>query len=364
MLSTVRVAAMALRAHHVLASDAMAAVEQGAFDAALDSDGARCAFEGPEDLFGWVRENGGFIDRRLELSTGPDPSNQLRGIFASARIASDEVLAEIPWHLLITDTDCDGVARLRSELAKGRCSQFWPYLRELRDHTVDIPNAWPTEVLGLVSALPPHDWTRHSRWYSSACGGDMSDPASARALLLYVARSDQFGMSPVFDSINHRAGTWTSIGTSWHPPDSMVIKAIRDIDASEQLYNNYHNDEAAQYLRDYGFVAPTPRTWRVVAGGRDLTFSELDDASVHLGFKATGHLLASFVTAASAMLAQLQTNTTFEPSCGGGAPGRPAKRSEVAARQHALATSYRSAYANALSKAIAGAESRARGMEL
>ncbi|CAK0825141.1 unnamed protein product, partial [Prorocentrum cordatum] len=121
--------------------------------------GRGCEFDGPEDLFDWVRSRGGLVDQRLfvhegaagrgvfarEASRGgqdvpqsrralerrpPGPPRGARRLRFLA-IGSGETIVSVPFELMILERDhpCDTVRVLSEELRKGRCSTYWPYLR-------------------------------------------------------------------------------------------------------------------------------------------------------------------------------------------------------------------------------------------
>ncbi len=56
-------------------------------------------------LFNWIRSNGGYINEKLEFSTGSNPDWTIRGIFTKEDIANNEVLFEIPHHLELCHVD-------------------------------------------------------------------------------------------------------------------------------------------------------------------------------------------------------------------------------------------------------------------
>ncbi|CAK0825143.1 unnamed protein product, partial [Prorocentrum cordatum] len=93
--------------------------------------GRGCEFDGPEDLFDWVRSRGGLVDQRLFVHEGAAG----RGVFAREAIGSGETIVSVPFELMILERDhpCDTVRVLSEELRKGRCSTYWPYLRFVKD---------------------------------------------------------------------------------------------------------------------------------------------------------------------------------------------------------------------------------------
>eukprot|EP00927_Polykrikos_kofoidii_P059232 TRINITY_DN5437_c0_g1_i2.p1 TRINITY_DN5437_c0_g1~~TRINITY_DN5437_c0_g1_i2.p1 ORF type:complete len:389 (+),score=45.36 TRINITY_DN5437_c0_g1_i2:57-1223(+) len=229
------------------------------------------------EMLEWVVAEGGYVNPKLEMSTGPNPDQHLRGIFATSRIGYGETLARIPQRVCISSTTpCSVVDRLRAELVKGNASFFWPYLRQLESYVVEIPEVWSPAVLALLGDLPqaentPTDWTRHSAWFESGCHGNMSDTFAVRAMLLYVTRAngkgDSYMLTPIYDSFNHRNGVYLNTKLSFDVWDdsleeSMFITARHDIEEGQQVYMSY-GEGTLRNFRDYGFIEQFPQMWHL-----------------------------------------------------------------------------------------------------
>jgi len=257
-------------------------------------------------FFDWVRSVGGRVDSRLELSTGPDPAWTIRGIFATEAIAAEEEIIIVPEAAqLCHKAPCGLIRLIREELLKGESSTHWPYLKRMEDHEIELPNVWTDEELELLDGIPPGDWTRHSRWFESACWPSlqqelqkdiqtykifMPDAVTWRALYLYVARitniHDRDCFVPVYDNMNHNGGAalntrWESKGTN-----DMHILALKPIAAGEQVWNSF-GEGAGRMLRDYGFLEPKPTLWNMEDGDTECRwwvqegFEEEDPRVVH-----------------------------------------------------------------------------------
>ena len=138
-------------------------------------------------LFGWVEQNGGYIHPSLELSTGPNPDLNIRGLFSTTSIPEGEVLVSLPQDVLLCafpddtahwgdESQCHLIYKLAEELKKGEASRYWPYLSSMEDHEVDLPAVWSHEERQLLSGLYPTDWTRNADFFESACGGNLQEP--------------------------------------------------------------------------------------------------------------------------------------------------------------------------------------------
>jgi len=301
---------------------------------------------------------------RLELSTSPDPSNRLRGIFAKEAIAKGEELGMLPWKLVMAlpeveeelgQRQCHLVKKLRDELQSGRCSRYWPYLKMMNSHDVAIPNAWPADALlrltrgtGNDGTLfdPSDGWRRHSNWFTEHCGSDLSDPLEVRALLLFVARADGHGLTPFYDMFNHRGGNWTSFDTSWTVGDRVLMTASRAVAKGAQLYN-WFGDGAPDTFRDYGFVEQTPALWYFFAQDRKHEWTIQDDAGLvqwpNSAFDDSSYF-QTFIDAAEALLARIEK-----------AGAKDAGKDDTFAQ---MADAYHSAFSIAVRLAVADARAR------
>merc|ERR1712107_16092 len=181
--------------------------------------------------------------------------------------------------LLIEDdhTSCLLPEKLYAEMLLGRCSKYWPYLKVLQDHDIMLPNMWAPAERQLLNALPPKDWSRHTVWWSSECGGNLSDPIAVRALLIKVARADVNALTPVYDMFNHRSGNWHNTRTEWKRGKFVQMFTTRDIKAGEQLYNHFGGQADGDILRDYGFLEQSPY---VVRFDKELSFTVQENGSI------------------------------------------------------------------------------------
>jgi N-lysine methyltransferase SETD6 len=74
-------------------------------------------------------------------------------------------------------------------------------------------------------------------------------------------------MVPMADMLNHRTGF--NNARLFHEPEALQMRAIKDIRASEQIYNTYGDLCNADLLRKYGFV-DEPNDFDIVEISGDL----------------------------------------------------------------------------------------------
>jgi hypothetical protein len=228
----------------------------------------RCSHEYCEKqnaIFDWVEANGGYVNPNVEITTGPDPSWNIRGVFATAPIVRDEIIFRIPPNLMLCRDDfCDVVTALSHEISLGKASFWWPYLSILEDHELDLPYTWSQEERDLLVGLYPHDletFTAHD-----LCNMlDMDDETILRASQLIFSRNVGFDikhcMAPLFDSLNHAQREY--INTEYKEDDegNFLIHTLEDISKKQQLFDTFGDDSFNKLFRDYGFFSQYPRLW-------------------------------------------------------------------------------------------------------
>jgi hypothetical protein len=234
-------------------------------------------------IFNWVESNGGYVNPKVEITSGPDPTWTIRGVFTTADISQDELIFLVPPHLLLCGTTfCDSVAVLSRELSLGNTSFWWPYLSVMEDHHLDLPHVWTDEERDLLRGLYPHYLTSNEILFD--CDSlDMNEEIHLRALQLIIARSvdvqDQSCMAPLFDSINHGQQGYenSAIGAV---DDGTSVYAIDDIEKDQQLFDSFGGNEFSRLFRDYGFLSQYPRLWIFEDNaGREISFKifEMDE---------------------------------------------------------------------------------------
>jgi hypothetical protein len=231
-------------------------------------------------IFNWVESNGGYVNPKVEITSGPDPKWNVRGVFTTAEISQDELIFWVPPHLLLCGTTfCDSVAVLSRELSIGNSSFWWPYLSVMEDHRLDLSHAWTDEERDLLRGLYPHDLTSNAILFK--CGSlDMNEEINLRALQLVIARSvgdeENVCMAPLFDSINHGQQGYenSAIGAL---DDGTSVYATDNIEKGQQLFDSFGGNEFFRLFRDYGFLSQYPRLWLFEDNaGREISFKILE----------------------------------------------------------------------------------------
>lgn len=231
---------------------------------------ARCA-----DLFEWFRSRGGYIHPALEMSTGPDPSWTVRGIFATEPIEADKTLIEAPRELQICGTHCSVTRRLHEEYALGEESAWWPYIEVLKQHDVNaIPLFWKeNEQAWLNGAGSRQEWALDHT--STFCGFEFNEH-STWIVGVVSARSanvnDEICLVPVYDMFNHRNGqTWNSAPVVT-PEQGVQLVSFGSIEEGDQVFNSFGSSTSNLYWQ-YGFVEQLAQSWDFSVDGKEFKFA-------------------------------------------------------------------------------------------
>ena len=290
----------------------------------------------PVKLTQWLSTvEGGFFNAKQEVravNDGSDGGEVFYGIFAKESISKGEVLAEIPWDVIITDEEsddslsendfedatlkCGTVRNLAKEMKQvqtlGRyvedpnsASKYGPYIQYLLDQRPGIlPSAWSNpgiqmfmDVLGgQHQTLPPNyaaTWLSED-WYDD-CNGDPRDEIAARAAMIVVMRADDDLLVPVYDMYNHRNGKYYNTKMEPTRGEGYKITASTNINAGDQIYNSYnmcHNCGGRrdgygtpEIFRDYGFVESFPQRWNFEDQEFMIDLSESETGDISLSWK-------------------------------------------------------------------------------
>jgi hypothetical protein len=216
-------------------------------------------------LVKWVNaQANGYVNPKLEIRrlSSEDETESSLGIFAKERVEGGDVIAHIPWSIIIIGTDedddddfpdgnldCRTVRNLAKELKLGDKSKYAPYVRHLlslRDG--QIPSGWSDagkflvlEILGGEhQELPPGSVVSmlENEWFK-ACKGEENDIISTKAAELVMQRDDNDLMVPLYDLIEHRNGDYTNTKTQVKESKYHKTLASRDIEAGEQIYKSH-----------------------------------------------------------------------------------------------------------------------------
>jgi hypothetical protein len=172
------------------------------------------------EIMDWVRSNGGWINDKVEVRT---IHGALSGIFATQDLVWGEVIAYIPWKLIIkVDKDdytwCDSVENVRRFLINDNQNQTL-YQRYLTQRSVGhIPRFWSNTskdlLTNLVEGLSLNGFSKDpfDLWEENC--GSPGDLWHVRATMLLETRGDGRDVDflvPFGDLLNHRVSTMGSI---------------------------------------------------------------------------------------------------------------------------------------------------------
>ncbi len=216
-------------------------------------------------LYEWIHGNGGYVNPKLIITTGSDPSWNVRGIFTHDTISSDETLFRIPSDLALCHQEfCDVVTALSHEILLGPSSFWWPYISIMEDHELDLPYTWNDEERDLLGGLYPKRLSTHTA-HDICPMLDITDDTNIRALQLVGSRSAKnqgyICMVPLFDSINHAQEGFENSELTGHYDDEFVMLAINDIFEKEQVMDTFGDNSFHRLYSDYGFFSQYPRSW-------------------------------------------------------------------------------------------------------
>ena len=163
------------------------------------------------EIMDWVRSNGGWISDKLEVR---QIFGSLSGIFTNEALKEGEVVAEIPWHLIIKPSHheahwCEAGWKVRSVITKDS-SQQNPYERYLASRSVSYaPLMWSAKskrlLAQLFSGIPNNGFFDHD--FDNECEGAGEDFDYAKALVLLKTRGEGESVDflvPFEELLNHR----------------------------------------------------------------------------------------------------------------------------------------------------------------
>lgn len=154
-------------------------------------------------------------------------------------------------------------------------------MTEPHDSSTAAPDLWSLEERSLLDGLPtPQDgWQSYTQKYFADCLDTNADALTLHALMLYHTRAGPFGMSPIYDLMNH------GYNSTFHGFDAEVgekgtfwVRAAADIKAGDEVLNSMVNgvafrpgiapgmhsedfDGAPEIFRSYGFLESPPVMW-------------------------------------------------------------------------------------------------------
>ena len=168
-----------------------------------------------ESLKAFIISHGGRVSDDIERSTGPNPDNKLRGLYAKVPMKAGDEFLRAPFSALILgDNHCLAVRALADELLQGEDAPHYPYIKSQSGHDLLMPNLWSTQEQQLLSGIAPHDPNRHSKYFDYHCANreetgfmTLDDPVIKRAFFIVVARTStcvgKVCLVPIYDMANH-----------------------------------------------------------------------------------------------------------------------------------------------------------------
>mmetsp|Transcript_17739 Transcript_17739/g.24964 ORF Transcript_17739/g.24964 Transcript_17739/m.24964 type:complete len:397 (-) Transcript_17739:38-1228(-) len=221
--------------------------------------------EGFARLVNWTTKHGGRIDPRIKVGM----SNGIRGMVAMDDIEVGAQLLFCPWKLIIGSSDmnnqmkseadmCKVVQDMADEIRLGADSLWYPYLNHIE--LPRLPAMWSQAAVDELQNVPPsQDAMRHIRWFQQTCDGPLDDGAM-KALVAFISRANEVGMTPIYDLLNHHNGK-RNAKLSIVEDGVQLLVVGGPIRKGEQLYLSYGIKTASTMYRDYGFVEDWPSIW-------------------------------------------------------------------------------------------------------
>lgn len=259
-----------MRLLHLLSLLACTVARPGAASADESDDPHITGFPG---FLEWYRSNGGTIDERVTI--GYEPGTKIRGMIATAAIPANTVLIHTPEPIVLSivegNSPCQTIEEIISEMKLGSQSKWHIYFEYDDSSSSRVPSQWdksngPGRAMNELQGMPPAgDTHRHVDWYQSACiqGGEMTDD-DMEGLKIYLTRSSDIGLVPMYDLMNHHNG---KINTRLERDGAggLLVYALDDIQADEPIYNTYARagfESTVDVFNTYGFVEDYPQLWR------------------------------------------------------------------------------------------------------
>ncbi|CAJ1960288.1 unnamed protein product [Cylindrotheca closterium] len=275
------------------------------------------------ELSKWLNEQEGYeFNSKQEIrpieSTIPSPN---AGIFATHDIQEGEILARIPWNLIVGPVDgdrlrdaeneefeeegpseasCSAFRNLYGEMQKGSSSMVSPYIDYLFATKATLPysfsengkhllldiltNSHDEDDVPLLEKLDPPFLLE-----ATACDEEAITTEGHLAAELIVQFAFQSKMIPIYDLYTHRNGKWLNTETETVPGEYFKVKALRDISAGEQIHSSYNDckecpNNLGHYsvpdiFRDHGFLEPYPQRWSIPGESAHIEYTR-DDTGV------------------------------------------------------------------------------------
>ena len=232
-----------------------------------------------QELIDWIEEEDGYLNPKQEISLeNPNDINSRFGIFATERIEEGELLAQIPWDIILPDDvlptelppnedqrlNCETVQALVEEIKLKDESEYSPYVDYLLAQPKHrLPSSWSQKgkelflkVLGgqHKDVLMDHSVDLLEYEWQGFCKGNHEDELGAQAALLVKEYSDDGLLIPINDLYSHRNGLWYNAKTAIVEGETYNWVATRTIEPGEQLHDSINQCEDCEgFDLEYGF---------------------------------------------------------------------------------------------------------------
>jgi hypothetical protein len=233
------------------------------------------------ELVKWFTTHGGLVDPRITL--GYEESSRIRGMIATEHIEPGTVLVHTPASLMIKENErehqytdhCAMIQRIVEEIELGKDSK-WDVFFQFDGSDPEgggiIPTQWDKEdqpgsrAIKELQGLPPTGEThRHIDWYTADCNnGQEVSEVQLRALILFISRSADCGIVPVYHLLNHHNGLINTHLTV-DEENGLSVIATTAIEPNEPIYLTYARggfESTIDVFNNYGFVEDYPQLWR------------------------------------------------------------------------------------------------------
>ena len=210
------------------------------------------------------------VDDRFGIGTH---LNGIRGMITGSKIIpADTLLIHTPGSLVIgkgEEDPCKKLELLVDEMKLGNQSKWYMQFQYDDGSSTRIPSLW-NRYHGAISelqGLPPTGQThRHADWHQHTCLEGIREPTELewKALNMYVTRSADVGIVPMYSLLNHHNG---QVNT-WLERDGeggLSVFALHDIPPGTPLYLTYARsglESSVDVFNSYGFIEEYPQLWR------------------------------------------------------------------------------------------------------
>ncbi|KAL3774299.1 hypothetical protein ACHAW5_010203 [Stephanodiscus triporus] len=222
----------------------------------------------------WFRRQGGFIDDRVTI--GYEPGSNIRGMITTADIPAKTEIMHIPKSLIIGGVDwCQDFETIKKEMDMGPLSKWFDYFDFDDSSGSRLPLEWdrsdePGSARRELQGLTPDDFThRHIDWFEGdwGClgGKEMISVFDFQAFKIYLTRSMNLGLMPMYDLMNHHNGKINTYIERDAKRGGVSVLSLVDIPAGFPIYNTYSwsgTKSTNDLFGQYGFVEDYPQLWQ------------------------------------------------------------------------------------------------------